>query len=110
MVQDAERMREADEKRKSAVNAKNEAESLVYTVEKQITDMKDKITDADKEDLNNKIAAVRTTLTTDDSDAIQAKTKELQEASWKVTQNMYSNSSSSTNESDDSSKKFEEGK
>ena len=72
--------------------------------------MKDKITDADKEDLNNKIAAVRTTLTTDDSDAIQAKTKELQEASWKVTQNMYSNSSSSTNESDDSSKKFEEGK
>jgi molecular chaperone DnaK len=108
MVQDAERMREADEKRKNAVNSKNEAETLIYTVEKQITDMKDKISDADKEDLNNKISAVRSTLTTDNVDEIQAKTKELQEASWKVTQNMYANSSSSSTENE-GDKKFEEG-
>lgn len=109
MVQDAERMREADEKRKAAVNSKNEAETLVYTVEKQITDMKDKISDADKEDLNSKISAVRASLTTDDADQIQARTKELQEASWKVTQNMYANSSSNNSEGSDD-KKFEEGK
>jgi molecular chaperone DnaK len=108
MVQDAERMRDADEKRKAAVNSKNEAETLVYTVEKQITDMKDKISEADKEDLNSKISAVRSAITTDDADEIQVKTKELQEASWKVTQNMYANSSSSTEGSEE--KKFEEGK
>ena len=109
MVQEAERMRDADEKRKNAVNSKNEAESLVYTVEKQIVDMKDKITDADKDDLNTKIAAVRTSLTSDDSEAIQAKTKELQEASWKVTQAMYANSSSSSTTEEPTDKKFEEG-
>lgn len=106
MVQDAERMREADEKRKNAVNSKNEAETLIYTVEKQINDMKDKISEADKEDLNSKIAAVRSTLTNDELDQIQEKTKELQEASWKVTQNMYANSSNTPSDSD---KKFEEG-
>ena len=108
MVQDAERMRDADEKRKNAVNSKNEAESLVYTVEKQMVDMKDKISEADKEDLNTKITAVRASLTTDDSEQIAAKTKELQEASWKVTQTMYSNASSSEQTNPDE-KKFEEG-
>ena len=108
MVQDADRMREADEKRKNAVNSKNEAESLVYTVEKQISDMKEKISDADKEDLNSKISAVRASLTSDDAEDIAAKTKELQEASWKVTQTMYSNSSSS-GQQENSDKKFEEG-
>jgi molecular chaperone DnaK len=108
MVQDADRMREADEKRKNAVNSKNEAESLVYTVEKQISDMKEKISEADKEDLNSKISAVRASLTSDDAEDIAAKTKELQEASWKVTQTMYSNSSSS-GQQENSDKKFEEG-
>ena len=108
MVQDAERMRDSDEKRKNAVNAKNEAESLVYTVEKQIIDMKEKISEADKEDLNTKISAVRSALTTDDADEIAAKTKELQEASWKVTQTMYSNASSNES-SENGEKKFEEG-
>lgn len=108
MVQDADRMREADEKRKNAVNSKNEAESLVYTVEKQISDMKEKISEADKEDLNSKISAVRASLTSDDAEDITAKTKELQEASWKVTQTMYSNSSSS-GQQENSDKKFEEG-
>ena len=107
MVQDAERMRDADEQRKNAVNSKNEAETLVYTVEKQMVDMKDKISEADKEDLNAKIAAVRATLASDASDEIQAKTKELQEASWKVTQTMYANSN---NNSSEEGKKFEEGK
>ena len=109
MVQDAERMRDADEMRRNAVNSKNEAETLVYTVEKQITDMKEKISEADKEDLNSKISSLRASLTSDgNADEIQAKTKELQEASWKVTQSMYANASSSSTEKD-GEKKFEEG-
>ena len=73
-----------------------------------MVDMKDKISEADKEDLNTKITAVRASLTTDDSEQIAAKTKELQEASWKVTQTMYSNASSSEQTNPDE-KKFEEG-
>merc|ERR1712217_931391 len=41
MVQEAESMREEDEKKKNTVSAKNEAETLSYQVEKQLTDLKD---------------------------------------------------------------------
>lgn len=40
MVQDAERFKEEDQKQKDAVAAKNEAETLLYSVEKQIADLK----------------------------------------------------------------------
>merc|ERR1711988_1458786 len=43
MVQEAESMREADEVKKETVTSKNEAETLCYTVEKQMVDLKDKI-------------------------------------------------------------------
>ena len=94
MVREAEAMRATDEKKKEAVTAKNEAETLVYSVERQMSEFKDKITDADKEDLKNKMAAVRESLTTDEPETIKEKTKELQDASWKVSQQAYSQSGS----------------
>lgn len=91
MVQEAEQMREADEKRKEAVQATNEAETLCYQVEKQMTDLKEKISTSDGDDLKTKIEAVRSAMaaTPQDPEEIKAKTKELQEASWKVTQQAY---------------------
>merc|ERR1712071_40182 len=91
MVQEAEQMREADEKRKEAVQATNEAETLCYQVEKQMTDLKGKISTSDGDDLKTKIEAVRSAMaaTPQDPEEIKAKTKELQEASWKVTQQAY---------------------
>merc|ERR1711904_382080 len=47
MVQEAEQMREADEKKKEGVQAKNDAETLCYQVEKQLTELKDKMSTAD---------------------------------------------------------------
>merc|ERR550514_1906216 len=43
MVQEAENMREADQKKRDAVTAKNDAETLMYQAEKQLKDFKDKI-------------------------------------------------------------------
>merc|ERR1719360_409586 len=43
MVQDAEQMREADNKKKETVTLRNDAETLCYQVEKQLSDLKDKI-------------------------------------------------------------------
>ena len=94
MVREAESMRASDEKKRESVTAKNDAETLVYSVERQMTEFKDKITDADKEDLQAKIAAVRETLTGTDPELIKEKTKELQDASWKISQQAYSQSSS----------------
>merc|ERR1712194_521906 len=65
MVNEAENMREADEKKKAAVEARNSAESFINTVEKQMEDMKEKISDADKEDLKKKIEVTRAALAGD---------------------------------------------
>merc|ERR1719217_577617 len=55
MVKEAEDMKEADQAKKEGITAKNEAETLCYTVEKQMGDLKDKIDTADSEDLKKKI-------------------------------------------------------
>merc|ERR1712190_694336 len=99
MVQEAEQMREADEKKKEGVQAKNDAETLCYQVEKQLTELKEKMTTADADDLRKKVEDVRQAMTSDgaDPEEIKAKTKELQEVSWKVTQQAYQQSDTSEN-------------
>merc|ERR1711933_712641 len=100
MVQEAEQMREADEKKKEGVQAKNDAETLCYQVEKQLSELKDKMSTADADDLRKKMEDVRQTMASDgaDPEAIKVKTKELQEASWKVTQQAYQQSDGGQNE------------
>jgi len=91
MVSNAEEMREADDRKRDSVSAKNDAENLTYTVEKQMTDLKDKISDADKQDLTEKIVKLRTAMANEatELEQLQALTKELQELSWKVTSVAY---------------------
>merc|ERR1719458_1066033 len=55
MVQEAEQMRESDNKKKEAVTAKNDGETLCYQVEKQMSDLKEKISTADADDLKKKM-------------------------------------------------------
>jgi len=99
MVNDAENMREADEKRKESVSAKNDAENLIYSVEKQMSDLKDKISSADKDELKTKIEKTRTALAGGELDAIKDAHKELQDQSWKVSQAAYSAGGDSNTES-----------
>jgi molecular chaperone DnaK len=96
MVQDAENMREADQMKKDTVTAKNDAETLGYQVEKQLGELKDKMSSADKEELEKKLADVRSCLAGDspDLEEIKNKTKELQDKSWAVTQAAYQSASS----------------
>merc|ERR1719499_1202426 len=114
MVQEAENMRDADQKKKEGVTVKNDAETLCYQVEKQLNEFKEKISTADADDLKKKLEDVRVATANDspDPDEIKAKHKDLQEASWKVTQQAYQQSSSESSDSSDSSEskdgKFEE--
>lgn len=89
MVQEAELNRERDQQKKNLTDAKNEGETLIYSAEKQMEDFKDKISDNDKEELKQKIANLREKLTSDDLDTIKNATKELQEKSWAISQEMY---------------------
>ncbi|CAE7254775.1 dnaK [Symbiodinium sp. CCMP2456] len=91
MVQEAEQMREADQRKKDTVQAKNEAETLAYQAEKQQTDLKDKMSTADADELKKLTEDLRACLANDDADLddVKQKTKELQEKVWKVTQQAY---------------------
>merc|ERR1719461_2319524 len=83
MVQEAEQMRDADSKKKEAVQAKNDAETLCYQVEKQLAELKDKMSTADADDLRKKMEDVRSVMASDSADPeeIKQKLKDLQEVS-----------------------------
>merc|ERR1712113_1320212 len=74
-----------------AVQLKNDGETLCYQVEKQMSDLKEKISSDDAADLKKKMEDLRTAMATEgtDPEELKEKTKELQEASWKVTQQAY---------------------
>jgi len=103
MVNEAESMRESDSAKREAVTAKNDGENLAYSVEKQLTELKDKMSTADAEDLKKKMELLRTELANPDADAdtIKSLTKELQDASWKVTQAAYQAGESSGDASEE---------
>jgi len=91
MVQEAENMREADQRKKDTVQAKNDAETLGYQVEKQLSELKDKMSSDDAAELKKLLEDLRTCLAAEDVnlEEVQQKTKDLQEKSWKVTQQAY---------------------
>merc|ERR1719146_595300 len=59
MVQEAENMREEDQKKKETVQAKNDGETLGYQVEKQLSEMKDTMSQDDANDLRKKMEDLR---------------------------------------------------
>merc|ERR1712099_8926 len=81
MVQEAEQMREADQKKKDTVQAKNDAETLGYQVEKQLSELKDKMSKEDADELRKKMEDLRACITSEEPDLeeVKAKTSELQE-------------------------------
>ncbi|CAE6939098.1 dnaK, partial [Symbiodinium natans] len=97
MVQEAEQMRETDQRKKDTVQAKNEAETLAYQAEKQQTDLKDKMSTADADELRKLTEDLRACMANDDADLdeVKQKTKELQEKVWKITQQAYQQGSAS---------------
>jgi molecular chaperone DnaK len=112
MVQEAEQMRESDEKKKEAVTATNDAETLCYQVEKQLTELKEKMSTADADDLKKNMEAVRAAMAAEspEPDEIKAKTKELQDVSWRVTQAAYQQGSADSNEEGGEKKDSTDGK
>merc|ERR1719192_1908438 len=105
-------MREADGKKKEGVQAKNDAETLGYQVEKQLSELKDKMSTADAEELKKKLEDLRASLAGDitDPEEVKQKTKDLQEVSWRVTQQAYQQSSSEGGEAGGAEDKAKDSK
>jgi len=89
MVKEAEANADADKKEREKVDARNEADSFIYTTEKTLKDMGDKVGKDDKEKIDAAIAALRKELQGDNVEAIKAKTEELKQASYKIAEEMY---------------------
>ena len=91
MVKDAEANAEADKKRREAVEAKNQAESLIDSTEKSLKEHGDKLGEEDKADIETAIAELREEVGKEeiDGEAVAAKTQALAEASMKLGQAIY---------------------
>ena len=89
MVKDAEANAASDKKKREAVDARNEADSLINQSEKTIKEMGDKISAADKESIEKAANELKEALKGDNIDDIKAKTESLKNASYKVAEEMY---------------------
>lgn len=93
MVKEAEKFAEQDKARKEAVETKNQADNLIYTVDKTLKDLGDKVTSDEKKRIEDAKAELRTALDKDDIKAIKDKMDALSSALHTVSQRIYSQTS-----------------
>ena len=89
MVKEAEQNADADKKKREAVEAKNQGESLIHSTEKSLKDYGDKVTAGDKSAIETAITDLRGVLEGEDAEVIKEKTAALAEASMKLGEAMY---------------------
>ncbi len=98
MVKDAQSHSEDDKQRRKVAEARNQADSLVYTTEKNLREHGDKISEADKTQITEAVAAVRKAMEGNDPAAIESATQALTAASHKLAEEMYKKASASAGE------------
>jgi molecular chaperone DnaK len=89
MVKDAEANAAADQSRREAIEARNQADTLIYSVEKTFTEHKAKLAVADVSRIESALERTKQAVKGDDVAAIQAATKELQQASHAMAEALY---------------------
>lgn len=89
MVKEAEKNREADEKRKEEADTKNEAEQIIFATEKAIKDLGDKVDSKDKEKAEEQIKALKEALEKDDLEDIKSKKEKLNETAMSLATKVY---------------------
>ena len=90
-VKEAEKFAAEDKKRREEVEEKNNAENLVYAVEKLINENGDKMDAADKNDLSAKSAALKDSINKNEMGAVKSQMEELQKAMYAVSEKLYKN-------------------
>jgi len=89
MVQEAEQFAEEDKKRRGAAEAKNNAESLIHTTEKQLQEHGDKVDASVNSEIETALAEAKTAVEGGDADEMQQKTAALTQAAMKLGEAMY---------------------
>ena len=89
MVKDAEANAAADKAKRDLVEARNQADGLIYSSEKTLADLGDKAPAADKEEIEKAIADLKAILGSEDLEDLKAKTATLTQVSMKLGEQLY---------------------
>ncbi len=89
-VKEAEQYAEEDKKRKEAIDVRNNADQLVYQSEKTLSEIGDKVDQADKDAVQAEVDKVKEALKGDNTDAIKTATEALQQKFYEISQKLYS--------------------
>ena len=89
MVKEAEANKEADKKKRESVDARNQADSLVFSTEKSLKEHGDKISAEEKKAIEDGIADLKKSLEGTDSEDIKKKTQNLIQVSMKLGEAVY---------------------
>jgi molecular chaperone DnaK len=95
LVKEAEAHAEEDKKKKELIEARNQADSMAYSVEKNIKEFGDKVDAAEKARIEDAIVKVKKAIEGDDIDAIKSAQEELTNASHKLAEAMYAKAGAS---------------
>ena len=93
MVKEAEANKEADAKKKEEADTKNEAEQMIFTCEKSLKDLGDKVSESEKKEAEEQIKELKDALEKDNLEDIKAKKDKLQETAYKFAAKVYEEAS-----------------
>jgi molecular chaperone DnaK len=100
MVQEAEQYADDDKKRRESAELRNQAETLLYSTEKTMGELGDKLPEADKEKITAVSEQLRKSLEGEDPEAIRSDIEALTQASHKLAELLYSQASANPSDSD----------
>lgn len=89
MTSEAEKNAEEDQKKKDLVEVRNQADNLIFTAEKSVKDLGDKVSEDEKKEVDDKVAELKKAMEQDSKDEIESKTKDLSETLQKLGEKMY---------------------
>jgi molecular chaperone DnaK len=98
MVKDADANKEKDKKKRESVDARNQADTIVHTTEKNVKEHGSKINEADKKTIENGIAELKKAIEGTDTETIKKKTQDLVQSSMKLGEAIYKSQQKNTDE------------
>ena len=89
MVKEAEANAEADKKKREGVDVKNQADTMIHSAEKNLKEFGDKVSEQEKNAIENDIKALKEAVASDDTDKIKSGLEALTQSSMKLGEAMY---------------------
>ena len=102
MVKDAEANKETDKKKRETVDARNQADTMIHSTEKNLKEHGSKITETEKKSIETAIADLRNALKGTDAEEVKKKTQSLIQASMKLGEAVYKSQQKTAGKADNS--------